>query len=689
MQLENLTARPHVDGNRIELAWTDPTPSPDVHIRRSRGSHPNGIDDGTEVADVRAGSATDKGLQGETVYYYTLFTRSAGEPAFTADPHNRVSAMATAGYGFGGQMFAMLPAIYRRYDAALTNPGGVEPADREKGMLRRFLDLPGAQLDQLYSLARAALDLHDLDRVDGRLLPLLAQWIGWRTDYRMPVRAQRREIRFAPEIYQRVGTFAAIDATARRVSGLRFQAKEFVHNIARTNEPERLNLWSVTRGDPATVWATPQLVSVNFVYEGRPAHVRDSDADLFVYHTRRRHGWDIWAKKRAPDGTWSASSPIVNRPGDDKHPAAARAGDRLWLFWETYDPNEPTPQRRRRIAFRTRPVNETAWSEISVSGQPDAEFIGADDAERRRPVVAVDSSGGLWLFWQELSRDRWEIRYNRHNGAQWQLPAPETLPQDDDSRIQDDLFLLAGPSSTDKRLWLFGARRAAVGPAGQSRWIITYRVKDGLEHANTLDWSAARTVREPSLDKHDREPAPLLGSGDRIELFFSTTQSTQAANRSHGGWSVFRAELHDPAANTWGSAEPVATGVASQRAPLAVRTPGATVLTYRSSEPLSHPDPSGGQAIDNRYAGTTTRRGTGPVTYGGLDDVQTYTYTTPEHGRRNDGRIARDVVGLFLVPPVPPDQTLPLQTALAISRLAKVAPEFLPINARAIFITRQ
>src|SRR5207342_1773426 len=96
---------------------------------------------------------------------------------------------------------------------------------------------------------------------------------------------------------------------------------------------------------------------------------------------------------------------------DDKFPAAAPFGGLLWLFWETFDPAEPSPQRRRRIAFSTRPIDGTTWSEPLVSGQPGAEFLGSGDAERRRPVVAVDENG-LWLFWQELSADRWEVRYN-------------------------------------------------------------------------------------------------------------------------------------------------------------------------------------------------------------------------------------------------------------------------------------
>ena len=342
MRLQKLIARPHVDGNRIEITWTVPALPTEVRVFRSSRSHPTRIGEGIELSDVRGGFAVDRGLHGETVYYYSVFTKSNGDPDWTSDPHNRLSEMATGSYDFGGQMFAMLPAIYHRYDATLTSPD-VEPLDRDKGVLRRFLDLTGAELDQLYSLARAAVDLHDLERVDGQLLPLLAQWIGWRTDHGASVRAQRREIRHAPKIYERIGTFGALDATARRISGLQFQAKEFVHNIATTNEPERLNIWSTTRTDPATSWGTPELVSVNYSFGGRADHVPQSDGDLFFYHTRRRHGspqdtqqdgapgssnsgdtaaqsMDIWVKRRTPQGHWDSSGPVVGRAADDKQP---------------------------------------------------------------------------------------------------------------------------------------------------------------------------------------------------------------------------------------------------------------------------------------------------------------------------------------------------------------------------------
>ncbi|MCG2622421.1 phage tail protein [Arthrobacter sp. I2-34] len=697
MRLSEITALPHPGGNRIDLSWRYPEAGagagpdlPDIRIRRDLGSHPVRPDDGVQVAEVPAGGSgtvADTGLQGETVYYYTLFTRAPGEAEFTADPHNRVCAMATSPYGFAGHLYGLLPAIYRRYDAAAPVPAALAPEDAGKGVLQRFLELPGTQLDQLYSLARAALDLHDLDRVDGRLLPLLAQWIGWRTDFGLPVRAQRQEIRFAPWIYRCTGTLAALEATARRVTGLPIRTKEFVHNVACTNQPERLNLWAVVRDDAGGAWGTPGLVSVNFAYEGRAAHVREADgSELFFYHTHRRHGWDIWAKPRTADGTWAPSAPVVDRTGVDKHPAAARAGQRLWLFWETRNPADPAP--RWRIGFQLR-SDDGGWSPPQVSGQPGTGFLGSGDAERRHPCAAADDAGGVWLFWQEFSAGRWQIRYNRHDGTRWQLEDPRTLSGDAEPGSQEDLFLLVRPAGAGGRLWLFGARQEPAGPAPQTRWSVVYRVKDGLDPGQAGDWQAARLLPKPALPVHDREPAALAGPDGGIELFFASTRSP-AGPEDEGGWSVFRTQLADPATHDWAPAQPAAVGPVSQRAPLAVRGTGATLLLYRSSEPLIHAAAGEASIPDTRYAGTTTYAGHRKARAGSFGDTGTYTYTRSGGGPQRDGRIARDAVGIFLAKPerpVGPDQPVePEGDEAAPSRLAAVLPEFLPINARGIVI---
>jgi hypothetical protein len=687
MRLLNITATAHRDGNRIDLAWTNPSPTqpPGVRVVRSEGSHPvipNPPPDspamGVVVADcVGVTTVSDVGLKGETVYYYTLFPFSGKPPTFdNLDPHNQTSATAISQYDFAGQLYAILPAIYRRYDAQrLPAPDSVKPADQDKGELRRFLDLPGGELDRLYSLTRAALALANLDRVDGRLLPLLAQWIGWPTNYRLPVNAQRNEIRFAPRIYQTIGSVPALDATVARVTGWTSKTKEFVHNVARTNQPERLNLWSTLRDTGEVTWPPQTLASVNFAYDGRPAVVREADGSTLFYHTYRQHGWDIWAKRFTPAG-WQPSQPVVDRPSIDKHPTAAVQGDKLWLFWQSYDPAQPPEDRKWQIWFATR--TGTTWSAPAVFGDA--------ATERWLPAAVADNAGGLWLFWLELVAGSWQLRYNRHKGQGWQLDTPQTLPLDagQPPRVEDDLFVLFHPTSTNQRLWLFWARQEPPGAAGQTRWRVVYRIKQDLDPA-MADWSQIRALPATgSGGYHDRQPAALLTTNGDIELFWSSTQP--------GGWSI----VHNTLAIgllTWGTSQQVRPSPYTQRAPLPVPVETGTLLVYRSNESLAYTSSTFGatHTLDHRYAGTTTVD-TGAVTKmlplrGTFEDFQTYTYDAGTGGvRTNHNRIARDTVGLYLAPPSASTDSDDVQVEAMVSRLASELAAFMPVTTRAVFI---
>jgi hypothetical protein len=676
MRLTDIAASAHTDGNRIDVTWTNPAPAEfGVHVVRREMTHPLTPDDGVVVAHGKNfDSATDLGLNGETVYYYTLFpfTQSdpQGPPTYAGDPHNRISAMATAPYDFAERMYALLPALYRRYDEAqiLASDTGLAPADRGKGPLRRFLDLPGGQLDQMYSLARAALNLYELDRVPGSLLPLLAKWIGWQTDYSLEVGAQRNEIRFAPQIYQTIGLIPAVEATVKRITGWESQTKEFVHNVARTNQPERLNLWYMVRGSGGG-FDPPALASVNFVYDGRPCAVREADGLISLfYHTYRQHGWDIWTKQFA-DGQWEASTPIADQPSTDKNPSAALQGTTLWLFWENYNEIQPEADRKWRINLRTRTPG--GWSATSIFGDP--------ATARQSPAAVVDNAGGLWLFWREQTTAGWGVKYNRHDGTQW-LADPIDLPLDagQDPRVESDLCVLFHPTSVNLRLWLFWARHDPGGPPGQSRWTIAYRIKQGLDPA-AADWSAVRTLPKAAPDNHDREPCAIPAGGN-VELFWSSSRS--------GGWTLWNATL-DVGTFDWSAAGQLAATPYANRAPLAMDTAAGTLLTYRSSESLPYVSSVYGatRTLDMRYGGTTTidtRNALKLALRGRFEDFQTYTYDTGQNGvRTNDDRIARDTIGIYLTP----DTTDPAKVAVTTSRVRSVLAEFMPITERAVFIT--
>ncbi|HEX8853148.1 MAG TPA: phage tail protein, partial [Pyrinomonadaceae bacterium] len=318
MQASNVRAEADARGGRIRLSWTAPRKVDfpgfkGVKIVRRENSFPDpeqvrtdpGLHLDTKTKAGEEASFTDTGLRGETNYYYAVAAYDASQPPNYFPVF--VSALATSAYGTAEQLYEWLPALYKRYDT-LRPPvvAQLDPADREKGQLRRLVEMFGAEFDLLRSYASAARDFSDVSRVDGALLPLLAQWLGWPTDYSLPFSKQRNEIKYAPHFYRTTGIAANLRATLNRLTTWNAEVKEFVHNIFNANNPEQLAVWEATRR--AGVWDEPRVASVDVAYEGRLASVRESrERHWLFYHSRRR------AHRAAPDGSQFCA------PGDYSH----------------------------------------------------------------------------------------------------------------------------------------------------------------------------------------------------------------------------------------------------------------------------------------------------------------------------------------------------------------------------------
>lgn len=722
-----IRAIPHPWGHRIDLEWVCPDPLDHreeqdyagLRIMRRQGTWPTAPDGGDLVIEAETADLTytldpqdqvhhvyrleDEGLAGETVFYYTffLFTGDLAQPVYDLDVRLRAAAMATAPYDYAGRMATLLPAVLHRYDheearlmsrqipAELLQKLALE--DQEKGPLRRFLEIVGGHLDQLHSLARSALDLHDVDKVDGRLLPLLAHWIGWPTDHRLELRAQRGEIRRAPYVYHTIGLVPTVEASVKRILGRESRTKEFAHNVFLSNHPARLNLWLAER--QAGTWTQPKdPLSLHGAFEGRPAAAYDGDGKLwFFFHTRRKRSkvtwsasqgangrpksyrrrgqWDIWYKTLPANEDWTASQPLTDSPAIDKHPSAALQDETLWVFWDTWSESDGAS----RLSYRTR--REGVWSRRRALWHDDG-------LERRRPQAVVQDVGGgqskLWLFWQERVEGRWQVRYNRHDGTDWELPAADAGSlwgtAEDDPRTEEDLFAAI---DQEPRLWVFWARRER---SNGGRWRIAYRIKSDLVLA-TRNWGDVLELpADPEAD--DREPAALVDAAGNLELY-------RSSNRD-GTWSVWRTVL--PLALDPDPPEQLTGGPFSQRAPLAVAGAGAvdTLLFFHSNENLTHADPTRAsklygatRTVDGRYAGSTTadaRNVAKAALRAGFDDFQAYTFDTGTGGRRREEDwYAHDTVGLYL-----PLSEGPVARAREHHAVDTVLRKFLPVQVRAV-----
>jgi phage tail-like protein len=618
VRLEAIQAAPHPEGNRIDVAWRNPDPGayPGVRLVRRAGTHPVAPDDGAVVwhgefddaePDERGGTrhrVADRSLKSDTVYYYALFPFRGDPPDFAIERANRAVALATARQDAAGTMSELLPAIYRRYDA-------------EHGLLRRLLELPSRELDLLQSLARSVLDAHDPDRVDGRLLPLLADWIGWKTDHGLEIEQQRNEIRGAPAIYQRVGLIPVIGATVKRIGGWESRSKEFVHNVARSNRPPRLNLWGRRLAADSTPLpphgaapnAAPDvLLSLDFAYEGRPAGALDDHGVRWLfYHTVRKNrsclsyktspsfrlGTELRKALEAPEiprlqrafaaaGATLEADATVTAAGSLWHVAHAGGTQRFVV--------EPAGAGLTVYHVSAAPLGAAPHAPLlSPSFAPSALLNAEGGLDEKNPAVALQEET-LWVFWsvQDPAARRWELRYRTRRDGGW-------------TAVRDRLWEAEAEPVPERRspvaavdpaggLWLFWLERDGL------RWRLRYNRHDGSDLVTdpTAGWQLDPPGDFPADGAGDPRVEgdvfvlvePTGGADGRVWLFWARREAT--AEPAQTRWSVaYRVkESLDPSLSDWGTIEalPKPDPVAHDREPAARLDEDGNLLLFWSSD---------------------------------------------------------------------------------------------------------
>ncbi len=570
-RLTHITAEARPEGNRIDLVWENPEAAhyPGMRIMRRTRTFPTSPEDGDLVADGTGfNRVEDTALKAETVYYYALFPYRNDPPEYEIDKHNRVSAMATGPYNMAGQMADLLPGIYHRYDTKLplTVPPGMTAADQERGQLRRFLDLPGAQLDQFRSLARVIPDLADIQNLDGALLPLLAKWIAWRTDHRLEFDGQRNELRDAVSVYQTIGLIPSVEATVKRILGWESRAKEFVHNVARSNQAERLNIWVRRERGPGDWSRAREPFSLGFAYDGRPSTVVDqAGTRWFFFHTLRNGRWDIWTKTLVTFELLESFEETLDEETmsfalqqafeDAGHPLSLNAliikNEDEWLVRDRENHQRYTilPGAGQLDVYRWAPSQrltngpridkhpsavvkgDTLWvywdsydakteshqvhyQSVQAGIWSEPQVFGDAATARKRPFAIIDHTNHLWLFWLEKTAEKWELKFLREENNAWNIPAAHTFPLDDedDPVVQTDLFVFfqPGASATNgiPKIWVFWSRKVPTGTPGQSRWEIAYRFAENID-PDEFTWFHSWSLAFPDHFSIDTSVLPV------------------------------------------------------------------------------------------------------------------------------------------------------------------------------------
>jgi phage tail-like protein len=370
----NLSARAHSDGFRIDLTWECGTGTVDVIILRRESFFPTIDDVGTEIEIYRGcdtGAFSDTGITSEKMYYYAMLRLGSNELS-------TAQAMASTYYGIAEKLFRFLPAIYQRMDAS---------AENSSGQLKRFLEIFGSQYDYVRSFTSAMRMFSDPQQIEGTLLPLLAGWIGWKTDFTRNLAQQRNDLRSAPSLFKTAGTAANLRATINRLNTWNAHIKEFIHSIAISNEPERLGVYQVYEN------SKPRLVSRQFSFDGHPAMCRDEAGRLWVfYHARQTipaarpiktagsvasantsmvNRWRIYIKRRCRK-EWLESIDLEDNGNDCRYPCVVsrpNGGFQVYYVKSNIDQaGAPTMINQCALAIGTDPVPAfiTGTSQASV-----------------------------------------------------------------------------------------------------------------------------------------------------------------------------------------------------------------------------------------------------------------------------------------------------------------------------------
>ncbi|MGH9928216.1 MAG: hypothetical protein ACREA9_03200, partial [Pyrinomonadaceae bacterium] len=370
MEVLGLKAEAHPNGNRVNLVWSNPTEASfrGVKILRREITHPELPADLGSVFQIHdepaattpagaEGRFSDLGLKSETVYYYAVVAYDDTLPSAKHFPVF-VSCMPTGAYQSAASMYRNLPALYQRFDLLKPpNTAAVDSADRDKGQLLRLMEVVGPQVDLLRSFAKGAGNFSEVNQIDGDLLPLLSSWIGWESGFNLSLAKRRNEINYAPHFYRTAGIPANLRATVNRATPWPARIKEFVHNVFLSNEPEQLTIWEMDQlGAPGH---DPQLVTLDFAFEGKPVALEAADATQWLFYQAQRsvpiaQGTEDRQQicyKINDQGRWLPSRRLTEGRADKYPTAIQRADSSFWLFWTAHEAigGQVVPQIRSEI----------------------------------------------------------------------------------------------------------------------------------------------------------------------------------------------------------------------------------------------------------------------------------------------------------------------------------------------------
>lgn len=158
--------------------------------------------------------------------------------------------------------------------------------------------------------------------------------------------------------------------------------------------------------------------------------VLQSGAVCVAWHSFRENNYDVYLRRRDPEGVWGEEMRLTRAPTIDRHPVLAARGDELWLVYENAQVvryHIGATNSRRLIVARVDPQGLMTTKDYRKSP-----LWGRCEAAN----AAFDSNGRLWLALLEprLPRAGWDTYITCYDGGRWQTPTPVSLQKGMDRR---------------------------------------------------------------------------------------------------------------------------------------------------------------------------------------------------------------------------------------------------------------
>lgn len=191
--------------------------------------------------------------------------------------------------------------------------------------------------------------------------------------------------------------------------------------------------------------------------------IKDENGNWWIAYTSFRKGVEnIYIKQRGSNGRWSSETQLSDSPGSDFDPVLGfDEKGKLWCIWSQQGQRERWPIVARSYDGSSWSKEQTlaagknyypalarlsnsgelvlAWedwnakeSRISTSRLSNGEWsdpvtLGDGNISHQRPTLAADDNGNVWLAYDVVLNQKYELRLAQLSGNQWvqQPPPPE------------------------------------------------------------------------------------------------------------------------------------------------------------------------------------------------------------------------------------------------------------------------